>query len=74
MKSPDTSGRNARGIKAMISVAVVPITATPICFVAFIVASKRECPSLSQRSIFSITTMLSSTRSPSATTNPTILN
>ncbi len=74
MNSPAISGRKANGIKAITKVAVVPTTAIPICFVPFKTASIFECPSRSQRSIFSTTTILSSTSNPKATTNPTILN
>ena len=61
------SGRNAK-----ISVAVAPITATEICRVACTAASRRECPARKKRVMFSTTTMLSSTSSPSAITKPTI--
>ncbi|MNT58732.1 hypothetical protein D3C72_1961910 [compost metagenome] len=74
INSPETSGRKASGKKAITSVAVHPTTASPICFVPFKTASILECPSLSQRSMFSTTTILSSTRSPNATTKPTILS
>ena len=74
MNSPDPSGRSASGIKAMARVAVVPTTANVICLVASIAANSLLCPSLSQRSMFSTTTMLSSTNNPRATTKPTMLN
>ena len=74
INSPDASGRSANGIKAIASVAVVPITAKVICFVASTAANFLLCPSLNHLSIFSTTTILSSTNNPSATTSPTILN
>ena len=74
IKSPEESGRNTRGMKATINVMVQPKTAMPIWFVAFKVASNLVWPSRIQRSIFSTTTILSSTNNPKATTKPTILN
>ncbi|MNI90696.1 hypothetical protein D3C73_1482520 [compost metagenome] len=74
INSPDASGKNIKGIKAIINVAVQPITAIPICLVAFSVASSRLWPSRIQRSMFSTTTILSSTNKPSDTTRPTILS
>ena len=74
INSPDDSGKKTSGINAMIKVTVQPKTAFPIWFVALRVASLFVYPSLSQRSIFSTTTMLSSTNNPKATTKPTILS
>ena len=74
MNSPEPSGRNTKGRNAIISVAVQPTTASVICLVASMAAYVLECPSRSHRSIFSTTTILSSTSNPKATTKPTILN
>src|SRR5690606_30307324 len=73
-KSPEPSGKNTSGKNAITKVTVQPTTESEICLVAFNAASCLENPSLIQRSIFSTTTMLSSTSSPSATTRPTILS
>ena len=74
INSPDASGKNASGINATIKAAVQPTTAKAICLVAPIAASRFPYPSRSQRSMFSTTTILSSTSKPSATTSPTMLN
>ena len=74
MNSPEASGIKASGKKAIASVAVVPTTASVICFVASTAANFLLWPSRSQRSIFSTTTILSSTSKPNATTRPTILS
>ena len=74
IKSPAPSGKNRSGRKAKINVAVQPTTASVICSVAFIEASKRFMPFRIKRSMFSTTTIESSTSNPKATTKPTILN
>ena len=61
-----TSGKNANGKNAITKVAVHPTTAAPICLVPFKIASVFECPSLSHRSMFSTTTILSSTNNHQA--------
>jgi hypothetical protein len=55
-------------------VAVQPITAMPICFVARIAASRGRCPSRRKRAMFSTTTIESSTSRPRAMTKPTMLS
>ena len=74
INSPAISGINTKGRKAITKVTVHPTTASAICSVPFIAASKRLYPSRIQRSIFSTTTILSSTTNPRATTKPTILS
>ena len=74
MNSPEASGRKINGRKAIIKVAVQPNTAVPIWEVAFRTASFRLYPFNIHLSIFSITTILSSTNNPRATTSPTILS
>ena len=71
---PDLPGRNIRGRKANIRVAVQPITAALICFVALIAASNGFVPPLTHLEIFSTTTIESSTSRPRAITAPTILS
>ena len=51
---------------------MAPSTATPICRVPSTAACARSIPPRSSRAMFSTTTMESSTRSPSAITNPTM--
>ena len=69
---PGPPGRKSSGTNASTSVAVAPTTATVICRVASIAASARGRPARRERVMFSTTTIESSTRSPSATTAPTI--
>ena len=66
--------KKAKGKKAKIKVAVQPNTATKICLVATMEASFREYPCRINRSMFSTTTMESSTNRPNAITIPTMLN
>ena len=73
-KSPELSGKKTKGRKAMIKVTVQPTTEIEICWVAFMAASFLLKPSRIHRSMFSTTTILSSTSKPSATTNPTMLS
>lgn len=74
MNCPGPPGRNNSGKNAKISVAVQPSTATPICRVPSIAASILDRPSRRWRAMFSVTTMESSTRRPSAITKPTMLS
>ena len=74
IKSPEPSGKKSKGRKAKIKVAVQPITAKLICSVALMEASKRFIPLRIKRSIFSTTTIESSTSKPNAITKPTMLN
>ena len=69
-KSPGPSGRKSSGTKASSSVTVQPSTASQIWSVAAMAASRRGMPWRTWRAMFSTTTMESSTRRPSATTNP----
>ena len=71
---PDPSGRNSKGRKANIKVAVQPNTATAIWPVPLIAAETRSSPSRMRRAMFSVTTMESSTKSPSESTKPAIDN
>ena len=69
---PTGPGRKSNGTKAKISVAVAPSTATPICLVAAMDASRRGTPARMNRVMFSTTTMESSTSRPRAITKPTM--
>ena len=70
MKMPAPSGRNSSGRNANSSVAVQPTTASAIWSVAAIAASTRVYPARRYRSMFSTTTIESSTSRPSASTKP----
>ena len=70
MNLPGLPGSAMSGRKAKISVAVHPRIATKICRVPASAACVRSAPSRRWRAMFSVTTIESSTRSPSATTKP----
>ena len=75
INSPDPSGRKTRGIKAMIKVAVHPITASVICFVASIAAKLFPGMSFPQPSLYIFyyyDAIIN--QQTKATTNPTMLN
>jgi len=70
MNSPEPSGRASSGRKAKIRLAVQPSTASAISLVAPTAASAGVAPPRSQRAMFSITTMASSTSKPSDRISP----
>ncbi len=74
VKSPAASGRFSKGRKASNSVAVQPTTAMLISLTPAMAASRGLRPLRLWRAMFSVTTMESSTRSPSAITKPAIDN
>ena len=66
---PTEPAKNAIGKNTETSVTLMPMSADEIWPIAFLVASRGDRPSsLMMRSTFSITTMASSTRMPTAST------
>ena len=74
MNCPAVPGSARSGRNANSSVAVQPSTLTVICRVARTAASRGDSPWRRCRVMFSTTTTESSTRSPSASTKPTMLS
>ena len=72
---PTAPLKNAIGRNTDTSVTLMPISADVIWPIAFLVASRGDSPSsLMIRSTFSITTMASSTRMPTASTIANIVS
>ena len=72
---PTEPAKKAIGTNTDTSVTVMPTSAAVICPIAFLVASRGLRPSsLMMRSTFSITTIASSTRMPTASTIANIVS